>query len=456
MSILSNTNLANTWQILSNSTFLKNLAKSKIEATPPSDNIIEKLYQAYNYENKLAALLPLFIKELTNYSQNSAPELVNILAQSELTKNTQQQVVENFQETMVAGAKETAKYLSNSSIRTKAHTVSEVVLTGSLFLIQSTLDFKEKIDSKFPITTDQILDLAAPVIIAAIFTQSPPLAIALQISGLLNGLTKLFKTENLQKAADFCERKLNKIREDKNLSKNLFLAENLTLIGEELEVKPESLYRAGFSSDNKNPSSKENNVTTPESSSTEHKKQFAQDVVQFSEKYLFQQKSEIDDFFTELKNKAVTKLIQNNFSPEIINDFQKIFMQTNKDALLNMYDSSNVTKPLFTRIESVNKGLNLIQKHSVQYLPKLIKNHQIIAQSEQIKLGEALQTIQDELIQIRKIRNKAEQKMLVQLNKDSAVREFAVKYLGYQQHFPNNKQTNIHKVHNRKNAIYRG
>lgn len=150
------------------------------------------------------------------------------LDKTNLTEEDKEKAEYIYASTILKAVGNAASTISNSLKKGEGIVFNSVLCDKSLEILESVLEFKEKVDKAIPGGSDLIIKAGLAIITKAITAAYPPIGVAIEASGISGKIAELVSTDNLKKYVEKMDTKLKEIEKDKRLKSAAEKAEKNT------------------------------------------------------------------------------------------------------------------------------------------------------------------------------------------------------------------------------------
>jgi hypothetical protein len=318
------------------------------------------------------SILETTAQSMSQQSSQIAPDFSESIKEKldelKLTKAEKVEVDSIYKQTILVSMQRAAENVSQKLEKSKDTIHSFILSEKAVDIMDSILNFKKKIDKRFPGISDKIIAAAAPVIITAITNYLPPVGLALKSSGLLDRAVEFLKTENLEKTIDKMRANLVEINKDKQLAEMQETAVKISELAEQLEVSPNSLSKLGLSL-------KGVVETTQEVTNDDSSKKLLQDICKYAEKHLPNSEKQVEDNFEAIKNATIQNLKSSGASTDTLKEVSTILDNAIVQAKDEMQNALKPDSKIFDKITSVQQSADIMDKVANKVTAIIVKNH---------------------------------------------------------------------------------
>ena len=366
------------------------------------------------------SILEITAQNMSQQSSQIAPDfsesIKGKLDELKLTEEEKVEVDNIYKQTILVSMQKAKENISYKLEKSKDIIHSFILSEKAVDIMDGILNFKKKIDKRFPGLSDKIIAAAVPVIITAITNYLPPVGLALKSSGLLDRAVDFLKTENLEKTIDKMRANLVEINKDKQLAEIQETAVKISKLAEELEVSPNSLSKLGLSLKGVVEITKE--ITNDGAS-----KKLLQDVCKYAEKHLPNSEKQIDKNFEAIKDATLQKLKSSGVSTDTLKEVSTILDNAIVQAKDEMQNTLKPDSKIFDKITSVQQSADIMDKVASKVTAIIVKNNpenaQLKEESSKIITKETNKIIRGDVT-----------KVVRHLTSNSTAKKFAQETLG--------------------------
>lgn len=222
----------------------------KVQEGSLNDRQIETLRQIAEVEVQSKSLVARLGGELLSFGGEFAKNVEQSLTASDLDDKDKKSISQIFQQTVIQSAENAGKDLLESTKKGKGVLASVLVNNATLKVMEGVLSFKKKLDEFLsPEVADAVLKILSNCITALVAVISPPAAVALKASGILDKAVDFLKTESLQNSVDTMRDALGAVQKDKKLAAWAKIGEKVAEVSEASGINAKSIANLCLSSD---------------------------------------------------------------------------------------------------------------------------------------------------------------------------------------------------------------
>jgi hypothetical protein len=366
------------------------------------------------------SILEITAQNMSQQSSQIAPDFSESIKEKldelKLTEEEKVEVDNIYKQTILVSMQKAKENISHKLEKSKDTIHSFILSEKAVDIMDGILNFKKKIDKRFPGLSDKIIAAAVPVIITAITNYLPPVGLALKSSGLLDRAVEFLKTENLEKTIDKMRANLVEINKDKQLAEIQETAVKISKLAEELEVSPNSLSKLGLSLKGVVEITKE--ITNDGAS-----KKLLQDVCKYAEKHLPNSEKQVDDNFEAIKEVTLKNLKSYGASTDTLKEVSTILDNAIVQAKDEMQNALKPDSKIFDKITSVQQSADIMDKVASKVTAIIVKNNpenaQLKEESSKIITKETNKIIRGDVTKVAR-----------HLTSNSTAKKFAQETLG--------------------------
>lgn len=267
-----------------------------------------------------------------------------------------------FDQMIAYSIKEVEKNISEqlkSQLKTQGKKLYNAILCENIIIFfESVLEFKNKIDDKFPGLSDQIIAMAVPAITSLATTYAPAIGAVLKFTNILGRGAEFLKTENLQESIKTMKSDLAQINEDRQMAAALKDGDKSAEILEKLNGVTTDV----ISKFNLNPETTQKLVE--EISKNEDAKGLLQNICDFAKDVLPNNQGDIDEKLIAIKANILKELTHAGTSEDNINTIGAILDESISEAKSEMTKTLSSENRIFDKIAAVQQAANIINETS--------------------------------------------------------------------------------------------
>ncbi len=375
----------------------------------------ETLMELLDKEMEAGEFLIQFAQDLPIAVNNSTKIFEQNLLEADLKEEEKRKTNEILRDTILMQVEKIAAKAIENIQKGEGVLYNMVLSERVIDILDIIQDFKKKLDKILPIPSDQILKLASPVLIAAVGTVAPGIAIGLKTSGIIEKAANFLDSKNLEKTMNKMKDDLAKIREDKKFD---FVGQTLALVNE-LDISSKTINAFGLNDD------KLKNIVN-QATKNPQIKEFMQEASKYAEKILPKNDKDIDENLNIVKKSVLEILKEKKISEEIS---KKVMQQMDKSCAEAKNMMKAATDPklgFFDKIAAQTKGAEALMKASKDInsvIKKEMPDQKIVADT-------IVKTIKNKInSELEKNVTKGLNNMINQV-KDPKIKDFVKKHLG--------------------------
>jgi malonyl CoA-acyl carrier protein transacylase len=246
--------------------------------------------------------------DLSNFMTNFSSSIDSIVNGAGLTPGEQALLKNNFSKPLIFAVNVAATSMHASFKEGNGLLYTTLLSEKTITILEGILDFKKAIDTAFPGLTDTLISTAITGLVSA---YSPPLAVLLKSTGVTSKITDLLSTESLDKTINNMYASLDKVREDKALSKMHQVGTIAAEVAKQIGTLPSTLEKFNLTVESATEMAKEvsKNVSS---------KEFLTTLAEYAANNIPSSEKEIDTKMAAVRESTLTALKKSGVSDELI------------------------------------------------------------------------------------------------------------------------------------------